>query len=88
LQYENNILSYVVSDFTHNTKELIKHDLLIGNVSKFQDNQLIRDHLNYDFEILPNYYHYISKLSKQEKTDTFNLIDDEFSFNVKLDKIN
>lgn len=87
LQYENNILSYVVSDFTNNTKELIKHDLLDGDVSKFQDDQLIRDYLNYDFEILPNYYHYISKLSKQDKADTFNLIDDEFSFNVKLDKI-
>lgn len=87
LQYENNILSYVVSDFTNNTKELIKHDLLIGDISKFQDDQLIRDYLNYDFEILPNYYHYISKLSKQDKSDTFNLIDNEFSFNVKLDKI-
>jgi len=87
LRYENNILSYVVSDFTNNTKELIKHDLLDGDVSKFQDDQLIRDYLNYDFEILPNYYHYISKLSKQDKADTFNLIDDELSFNVKLDKI-
>ncbi|UKJ47116.1 hypothetical protein [Lysinibacillus sp. ACHW1.5] len=87
LQYENNILSYVVSDFTNNTKELIKHDLLDGDVSKFQDDQLIRDYLNYDFEILPNYYHYISKLSKQEKSNTYNLIDDELSFNLKLNEI-
>lgn len=87
LRYENNVLSYVVSDFTNNTKELIKHDLLDGDVSKFQDDQLIRDYLNYDFEILPNYYHYISKLSKQEKSNTYNLIDDELSFNLKLNEI-
>lgn len=87
LRYENNVLSYVVSDFTNNTKELIKHDLLIGDVSRCQDDQFIRDHLNYELEVETSYYHYIVKLFKQEKTDSFSLIDDELSFNLKLDKI-
>ncbi|MGY4795322.1 hypothetical protein ACVNNN_09975 [Lysinibacillus fusiformis] len=87
LRYEHNVLSYVVSDFTNNTKELIKHDLLIGDVSRCQDDQFIRDHLNYELEVETSYYHYIVKLFKQAKTDSFSLIDDELSFNLKLDKI-
>lgn len=88
LRYENNVLSYVVSDFTNNTKELIKHDLLMGNISKFQDDQLIRDHLDYELEVEPSYYHFIFNLFKQEKSDSFILIDDELVFELKLDMIN
>ena len=36
LRYENNVLSYVVSDFINNTKELIKHDLLDGMFQNFK----------------------------------------------------
>lgn len=87
LRYEKNILSYVLSDFSNNNQELIKHDLLVGNISKFQDDQSIQGHLNYEFEIEPNYYHFILSLFKQEKSETFILIDDELVFDLKLDKI-
>ncbi|MFJ6268049.1 hypothetical protein ACIQGW_24165 [Lysinibacillus xylanilyticus] len=87
LRYEKNILSYVLSDFNINNQELVKHDLLVGKVSKFQDDQLIQDYLNYEVEIEPSYYHYISNLFKQEKSESFILIDDELVFDLKLDKI-
>ncbi|WP_427109030.1 hypothetical protein [Lysinibacillus xylanilyticus] len=87
IRYENNTLSYVFSDFTNNNQELIKHDLLTESITKFQDDQAIQEYLQYEIETEPSYYHFVAELFKQEKNETFILIDNEFVFDLKLKKI-
>lgn len=88
IRYENNTLSYVLSNFTNNSQALIKHDLLTESITKFQDGQSRQEHLNYENEVEPNYYHYIAELFKQKDNESFTFITDEFVFDLKLKKIN